>query len=1024
MAVLAQGSITIYHVKDIASVTWYYKLQSSTLSPPDKPTTSPPPTAWKTSEPSYNEGSTDSLYVVERTIFSDGTFSYSDVSLSSSYEAAKTAYNKAANANTVATETQEALDNLVTVATETQEALDNLVIGGRNLIKNTLNPDVSAAAKYPRLIGQEANTAVPGGTKTVAEHGFKIEVSSATLPYVRFGSGTASSGTMNGLVAGETYTLSFDASWKVLSGTLSGTTTNYMRAYLYTDKTTTGTFVSTEYSNFGKITYEDRGDPMSGRCEFTFTVPDTATMLYLVVRPNLSTSAAYAAGDYLELRNLKLEKGNRATDWTPAPEDTYGDRLKYSSKVTVSTAINAGALGVFNASGGLIPLSTTAFDVTMPILYTGSDMPVGENTDTSTYTALGDWFDLTKTKSGFTGTAGKPVYIVGTLSGKMFTPDSEIFTCTEPLTQNGKSYMLLGTMTSATGATLYSEHPILQYYNGGFKTTGMIAIEAAIEANTAYETADGKNSVFYSSSPPTVTGRKDGDLWFDTDDHNKLYTFSSESGSWEARLFGNNALYNNIDAGKITAGELDASKVNVTNLNASNISSGTIDASKISVTNIAANQITSGYLSAERIASGSIITRMLNTKAVTAEKIDVSDLYAIAAYIGAIHITQSSIYSGSHTTYNSSNAGFYLDKNGKFGVGNSAGYIRWNGSSLAIAASTLSWTANNSSMTSEGVLTATGANITGTITATYGSIGGWNVNSYRLWKQSSEISSGDLHQVYLQSAATSTGDDPTESTNAMVIARRFTSPSSPVWKNLYELKYDGSLTSYGYELNGNVMRNILRTILTNGGLEVRIGKTWNSSGSMTAYDYLRLDVNGITSNHYFTLGGSAAISYSPGRIQGYDAVTMGTTNRYLGVSNSAIWMKSSYRSSGTAVISDCNDYLTDGTGQDGRLFYSSSSSKRYKDYIGEETEADALKLLELPVVQFRYKEGYLDNDDENYDRTMVGLFAEDVAEQFEDAVYHKGGYVENYTDRQLLVRLIKLVQMQHREIEQLKQAAS
>lgn len=1017
MAVLAQGSITIYHVKDIASVTWYYKLQSSTLSPPDKPTTSPPPTEWKTSEPSYNEGSTDSLYVVERTIFSDGTFSYSDVSLSSSYEAAKTAYNKAANANTV--------------ATETKEALDNLVIGGRNLIKNTLDPDVSAPAKYPRLIGQKANTTTPSGTKTTAEHGFKIEVSSATRPYVRFGSNSPSSGTMNGLVAGETYTLSFDAAWKVLSGTLSNTTTYYMRAHLFSDKTTAGTFANTAYFNIGAITSDDRGEPMSGRCEFTFTVPDNVTMLYLYVFPSLSTASAYAAGDYIELRNLKLEKGSKATDWTAAPEDTYGDRLKYSSKVTVSTAINAGALGVFNASGGLIPLSTTAFDVTMPILYTGSDMPVGENTDTSTYTALGDWFDLTKTKSGFTGTAGKPVYIVGTLSGKMFTPDSEIFTCTEPLTQNGKSYMLLGTMTSATGATLYSEHPILQYYNGGFKTTGMIAIEAAMEANTAYETANGKNSVFYSTSPPSVTGRKDGDLWFDTDDHNKLYTFSSESGSWEARLFGNNALYNNIDAGKIAAGELDASKVNVKNLNASNLSSGTIDASKISVTNIAANQITSEYLSADRIASGSIITRMLDTKAVTAEKIDVTDLYMIAAYIGAIHITQSSIYSGSHTTYNSSNAGFYLDKNGKFGVGNSAGYIRWNGSSLAIAASTLSWTANNSSMTSEGVLTATGANITGTINATYGSIGGWNANSYRLWKQSTEFTTGNIYQVYLQSAESSSGSDPTESTNAMVVTQQYTVNNTSAWKSMYELKYDGSLTSNGYELNGSVIQNTLRTILSSGGLEVRIGTAWNSAGSMSSYNYVRINANGISTNHYFKFGVSTHIGYN-----GYDLGNGSTTDSifigredgkaYLAFTNSNNpTLRCSARSSGDLLYGyQPSDYLDSGNCLTRKIYFSSSSSKRYKEYIDTESDTDALKLLDLPVVRFKYKDGYLDPEDENYDRTMVGLFAEDVEEQFEDAVYHKGGYVENYTDRQLLVRLIKLVQIQHREIEQLKQAAS
>ena len=44
MAVIARESITVYHVLDISSVTWYYKLQASTASPPNKPTTNPPPT--------------------------------------------------------------------------------------------------------------------------------------------------------------------------------------------------------------------------------------------------------------------------------------------------------------------------------------------------------------------------------------------------------------------------------------------------------------------------------------------------------------------------------------------------------------------------------------------------------------------------------------------------------------------------------------------------------------------------------------------------------------------------------------------------------------------------------------------------------------------------------------------------------------------------------------------------------------------------------------------------------------------
>lgn len=34
--IIARNSITLHHVRDIASSTWYYKLQASTASPPDR----------------------------------------------------------------------------------------------------------------------------------------------------------------------------------------------------------------------------------------------------------------------------------------------------------------------------------------------------------------------------------------------------------------------------------------------------------------------------------------------------------------------------------------------------------------------------------------------------------------------------------------------------------------------------------------------------------------------------------------------------------------------------------------------------------------------------------------------------------------------------------------------------------------------------------------------------------------------------------------------------------------------------
>lgn len=98
MAVKASGQITLSSVVDVYATYRYYLLQSSTAAAPAKPTTFPPSSAWKDAEPGYTEGSTNSLYIVDCSVFSDGTFAYSLASLSSSYEAAKAAYNKATNA--------------------------------------------------------------------------------------------------------------------------------------------------------------------------------------------------------------------------------------------------------------------------------------------------------------------------------------------------------------------------------------------------------------------------------------------------------------------------------------------------------------------------------------------------------------------------------------------------------------------------------------------------------------------------------------------------------------------------------------------------------------------------------------------------------------------------------------------------------------------------------------------------------------------------------------------------------------
>ena len=108
MAIKASATITLSAVRDLQSCTRYYLLQSSTSAKPAKPTSNPPGGNWVTAEPSYTAGSTNSLYFCDLNVFSDGDYAYSDVSLSSSYEAAKEAYNKAVAAEGTA---EQALAN-------------------------------------------------------------------------------------------------------------------------------------------------------------------------------------------------------------------------------------------------------------------------------------------------------------------------------------------------------------------------------------------------------------------------------------------------------------------------------------------------------------------------------------------------------------------------------------------------------------------------------------------------------------------------------------------------------------------------------------------------------------------------------------------------------------------------------------------------------------------------------------------------------------------------------------------------
>lgn len=208
--------------------------------------------------------------------------------------------------------------------------LENMEIGGRNLIHNTNTIDLSSTASRPNINGDSANgyaTGAAGGTFTAAEHGVRHTVTTAQRPGIVFGQNNVSIG-LHGLATGRTYTWSFDYTMKTFSGT-PPTTSNYrLRAYFGYVPEGSSAYNTSTYKDiyvFYTSDLSDRGAEISGHGEFTFELPEGATAMRFWVTTNSANTSYYASGDFVELRNIKLEEGNMDTAWTPAPEDIDSD---------------------------------------------------------------------------------------------------------------------------------------------------------------------------------------------------------------------------------------------------------------------------------------------------------------------------------------------------------------------------------------------------------------------------------------------------------------------------------------------------------------------------------------------------------------------------------------------------------------------------------------------------------------------------------------------------------------------------
>ena len=114
------------------------------------------------------------------------------------------------------------------------------------------------------------------------------------------------------------------------------------------------------------------------------------------------------------------------------------------------------------------------------------------------------------------------------------------------------------------------------------------AVAAQSTADSALSTANGKNKSFYQDAVPS-SGVKEGDMWFDTNDDNKMYRAAADnsdavtSGEWEIVNAIPSLSAISISASNINAGAVTSGKINVASLSAISANMGSITAGDINV---------------------------------------------------------------------------------------------------------------------------------------------------------------------------------------------------------------------------------------------------------------------------------------------------------------------------------------------------------------------------------------------------------------------------------------------------------
>lgn len=383
---------------------------------------------------------------------------------------------------------------------------------------------------------------------------------------------------------------------------------------------------------------------------------------------------------------------------------------------------------------------------------------------------------------------------------------------------------------------------------------------------------------------------------------------------------------------------------------------------------------------------------------------------ATSGTIGGITLNENyGLYTNGKTTSNSTSSGFLIQKNGNIYLGPYA----------------------NGHCPIE-------LNASGNLYAINGTIGCWTMNANQMYSSSAGVNKDSNAGMAFWAGGSL--DSTHKGNNAS-----------------FRVSHDGSLYADKVNLTGNITAN--EFYLQN---ELGIGGAWDNGG-FTIYDAVTSSGAGygvtlgvwcppiggidesayLSSNSllieqskrdgnidewtYFTIsmgtdyetdGGLVGEVYFGGYLRSdiniyYDMFEVNySESRNNALLNSQI-IYNETTDAGSNVRISTNGYL---------MRYKASSSQRYKHNIQNLNLNEIYGLYNVPVRTFIYNLDYLNKDSERYNKAIPGLIAEEVAAVNDLLVDHnEDGSIEMWNNNILVPCMLKLIQHNHEEINDLKQ---